>query len=135
MPASTSGSLKVLIESLGLGLMAYGDEPAAGTVRPYVTITEDIATVPDPLEDGTITTGLETAQVDLWQDWKTSDTGVITEVKTLAPALRNGLHAKRLALIGSAVTYIVRVTGYVRLLESEEKVVHHALTLEINRAL
>lgn len=147
MAASTGGALKALVEGLGLGLSAYRDMPPGNTdgsdlPRPYVTIIEGIHVLPDPMEDGTPTTAVETAQVDLWQDWRDINPASVTygqllESYTLAPALIKGLHLKRMASIGTPaqLVYIVRVTGSVRLLEMEENTVHHALTVEVNREL
>ena len=133
MAASTSGALKALIESLGLGISAYGDQSPPGTSRPYVTIDEAVAVVPDPSEDGKAGTLVETTTVHLWQDWRNPTTGVIAENKALEPALRRGIDGARLPLIGTSVTYIALVRHYFRALESEENVVHHPLTVEVWR--
>lgn len=144
MAATTSGALKVLIESLGLGLSAYQDRAPQEKVRPYVEITEDNPTIPDQLEDGGPGTAVETVFVDLFQDWKdrtpTSPTyGNIIENRTLAPALKRGIHGQRLQSIGTfpnaVVVYQVLLRHSVRLLEEEGNAVHHALTLEVFRQL
>jgi hypothetical protein len=136
MPATTANALKSLVEGLGLGLSAFRDGGSESAVLPYVTIMEQIALVPDALEDGAASTVLETAQVDLWQAWRSpAVTGDVVEDYTLAPALEKGLHGARLALIGTAVTYAVLVRGAIRTLEREENVVHTALTVEIFRQL
>jgi len=127
----------VLIESLGLGLAAYGDRPNKGTPRPYVTIEEEIALVPDPLEDGGPSTARETVQVDLWQDWRDLTTGAtsgnLKENYTLAPALKRGIHGQRFQLIGSSVVYMVLVRHSARFVEEQENAVHHAITVEVFR--
>src|SRR5437660_11211431 len=105
MAATTSGALKARIESLGLGLAAYRDQAPAGTVRPYVTITEEVTLVADASEDGHADTVVETTQVDLWQDWHNLTTGAVAESYTLAAALRRGIDGSRLALIGAALSY------------------------------
>lgn len=136
MALTSSGALKAQIESLGLGISAYRDEPPAGTLRPYVTITEEIALVPDSLEDGTMTTGVETAQVDLWQNWHDPTSGAVVENYNLAPALKRGLHGVRLGgLIGTKVIYMAAVRTSLRLPEPAANVVHHSLTVEIWREL
>lgn len=134
MAASTAGALKALIESLGLGISAYRDEPpSSSTTRPYVTITEELTMVADPSEDGKAGTVVETVQVDLWQDWHNLQNGNLAESYTLAPALRRGIDGARLALIGTAVSYIALVRHSLRQLEAEENLVHHALTVEVMR--
>jgi|SRR5215831_12090719 len=136
MPATTANALKALIESLGLGLTAYMDQPPQKTKRPYVTVEQEIAFVPDPLEDAAPTTGVETAQIDLWQNWHDQPGGgLVTENYTLAPALRKGVHGQRLASIGTAIVYIVLVVGSVRVVEPDDNLVHHAITVEIHREL
>lgn len=136
MAATTANALKSLIEGLGLGLSAYRDEAPEGTARPYVTVTEAIAVAPDPLEDAQASTVVETATVDLWQTWKDLTTGAVTESYTHAPALYRGIHGKRLNLIGTAITYVVLVSsGPLRLLQPDDNVVHHVLTLDIHREI
>jgi hypothetical protein len=136
LSATTSGALKVLIESLGLGLSAYRDEAPAGTKRPYITILEEITLVPDQLEDGGVgNAGRETVQIDLWQNWHDPATGVVAENYGLAPALKRGIHGQRLQSIGSSIVYEALVRHSVRFLEPTENLVHHALTVEVFRQL
>jgi hypothetical protein len=140
MAQTTGAALKVLIEGLGLGLTAGRDKPTQGAVRPYVTIVEEVALIPDGLEDAAPSTAVETVQVDLWQDWRDITPGSPTygnlkENYSLAPALRRGLHASRLQPLGSAVVYMAVVRHSVRLLEEADNVVHHAFTLDIWRQI
>lgn len=140
MAQTSGGALKVLIESLGLGLTANRDRPSQGAARPYVTIEEEIALVPDPLEDGGPSTAVETVQVDLWQDFRdlvtTSPTyGNLKENYALAPSLKRGLHGARLQPLGTAIVYMALVRHTVRSLEEADNVVHHAITLEVFRQL
>lgn len=135
MATTTARALKDLIESLGLGLAAYGDEPPQQTKRPYVVVLEEILFVPDPLEDATATTGIETVQIDLWQDWRDLSSGKLLEDYTLAPRLRRGLHGARTALIGTAIVYAVVVAHSIRLLDPNVNAVHHAITCEVHREL
>lgn len=149
MSATTSGALKVLIESLGLGLSAYQDRAPLrpdGTPqpRPYVVIAEESPLVPGPMEDGGPGTAVETAFADLFQDYRDMTPGSPTygnlkENRTLAAALRRGIHGQRLQSIGTApnaaVVYMVIVTSSVRLLEEDGNAVHHSLTLDVHRQL
>lgn len=125
--------MKALIESLGLSLSAYRDEAPAGTARPYVTITEELMMVGDPSEDGATASVVETAQVDLWQDWHNLTTGAMAESYALAPALRRGIDGARMALIGTSLPYTALVRHSLRMLEPEENIIHHALTVEVYR--
>lgn len=133
MAATTAGALKAFIEGLGLSLSAYRDEAPAGTTRPYVTILEEFPLVADPSEDGVAATVVETAQVDLWQDWHDPTTGGRAESYTLAPALRRGLDGARIGVIGTALAYTALVRHVMRMVEPAENLVHHALTVEVHR--
>lgn len=134
MAATTSGALKALIESLGLGISAYRDQAPAGTTRPYVEIIEEIALVADPSEDGVATTVVETVQVDVWQDWHDPTTGGVKESYTLAPAVRRGIDGARLPVIGTGIPpYTVLVRHSLRQIQPEENLVHTALTVEVFR--
>lgn len=140
MAQTTSAALKALIESLGLGLSADRDRPSQGATRPYVTIEEEIALVPDPLEDGGPGTARETVQVDLWQDYRdivpTSPTyGNLKESYTLAPALKRGLHGARFQSLGTSIVYMALVRHSVRSVDEANNIVHTAITLEVFRQL
>lgn len=98
-----------------------------------MTIGEEISLAADPSEDGAAATVVETAQVDLWQNWHDPTTGAVAENYALAPALRRGIDGSRLAVIGTAIPYTALVRHTLRMLEVEENVVHHALTVEVWR--
>lgn len=136
MALTSANALKALIESLELGIEAYRDDAPQGVARPYVTITEQIALVPEPMEDGGLGPVAEMCAVDLWQDWRDLATDTVVENYTLAPALVRGMHGQRLNTIGTKTPYVVLVVGpSPRLLERDENIVHHALTVEIYREL
>lgn len=135
MALTSANALKTLIEGLGLGLSAYRSGPPEGLARPYVTIQEEIALVPDPLEDATMTTGQETVQIDLWQDLRNLVTGDTGENYALAPALRRGLHGARLIPIGTKITYAVLVRSSARMEEPKDNIIHTAITVDIFREL
>jgi hypothetical protein len=132
LSATTAGALKALIESLGLSISAYHSQAPPGAKRPYITIDDEIALVADPLADGRADTGVETAQVDIWQDWKDAS-GAIVEIRTLAPAVRRGVDGAQLAAIGTSHAYICIFKHSLRQVEAEENIVHHALTVEVWR--
>lgn len=135
MAATTSGALKALIESLGLGLAAYRDDAPEGQAKPYATIREQIAVLPD--ESGTPwdSPGVrETAQVDLWQQWRDPATQAVTESYSLPRALMLGLHGA--TLNGHPQhTYGLIARSMLRLPEEENNIVHHAITVELVRDL
>jgi hypothetical protein len=125
------------VESLGTGLSAYRDQPPEGTARPYVTITEEIASAYDGAEDGKSDTLVETCQVSLWEDWHNKTTGDIAESYTLSTTLKRGLDGSRLtqvgSLIGTSVVYMTRVSSSIRLLDPDPNIVQHAITVEVHR--
>lgn len=136
MPATTTAkALKDLIETLGLGLTAYGDKPPQQAKRPYVVVLEEIALVPDALEDNKATTGVETVQVDLFQDWRDMASGKLLEDYTLKPRLLRGLHGARTASIGTQIVYVVRVSHSLRLVDEPQNEVRHTITAEVWREL
>lgn len=135
MALTTGTALKELIEGLGLGLTAYRDEAPPRTHRPFVEILEGIDLVPGPIEDGGPGVVAETAQVDLWQNYMVKQTTAKGEDPALAPALMRGLHGKRLSLVGSAITYMVRVAHSIRTFEQDSNIVHHAITLTIDKEM
>lgn len=145
MSATTATALKTIIEGAALGLAAYRDRAPTGTRRPYVTITEDISNVPerhgdhgDPDADQATT---ELVQVDLWSRLKTGNPddydGNLNDPYE-DPALIRGLHL--LLNGGRADTAPTRIYGitvddYVRLVEHDRGVVHHAFTVRVRRAV
>lgn len=134
MSASTAGALKTRIEAAGLGLSAFRDRPVDGHALPYVTIHEEIALVPDPgADDDPQGTGKETAQVDLWQQWR-DPSGALVENYSLPRQLHAALKGAPLDTAPDRV-YGVKVINRIRLVERDENIVHHAYTLEISRQL
>lgn len=134
MAASSAGAVKAKIEGGGLSLSAFRDEAPEGQSYPYATIREAISVVGEfnPLSDNPPHVS-ELVQVDLWQQWRHPTTRAVTESYTLAPALFALLHGTRLPA-APKFTYQVSVESMVRMLERNDNLVHHALTLRIRRA-
>lgn len=143
MAATIAGMLKARIEAAGLGLSVFRDaapRPADGTdyPMPYVTVRENVAMVPDA--DGAYDddpaaehTAQETVQVDLWQRWRDPETGRVAEDYALPGQVRRLLHG---ATGWTGTPFRVRgsrVVSAVRLLEEQDNVVHHALTVVLSR--
>lgn len=137
MSNSTGNAIKALIESFGLGVSVYRDRAPSEVQPPYVTVVEAISVVSDPRfnsfddSDHHVT---ELAQVDVWQPWKTADRDGIAETYTLADAIAAGLDGVRLADSPNHVAGM-RLTGMVRLLEPDDNVVHHSITVELRRTM
>jgi hypothetical protein len=134
---TTAGALKALVESLGLGLAAYRDRATQGAKPPYVELTEEVALAPDVLETGGGTV-VETCQLDLYQPYRDKDPasstyGHLMENYALAPALKRGVHNARLVPVGGSLVYTVLWRHSMRLLEEQENLVHHAVTLDVWR--
>lgn len=146
MSASTSTAIKSLIESSGLHLAAYRDVAPEGTTvwnpgagpTPFVTVTEAIAVTPSsinaPLTGEAVSVVSEVAQVSLWQAWRDpdSDSRRIVESMALPDELVALLHGGRLVTAPTHV-WAMYVRSSRRLLEREENVVQHALTVELVR--
>lgn len=135
MAATTAGALKAFLEGQGLGVSVYRDKAPAGTSRPFITVSEDVSTVPDLSGDfGDVdapVTVRELAQVDVWQAERSGTAG---ESYTLVPAVLRALHGADLTAAPKKV-YGVRVFDSRRLVEPDNGVVHQAVTVEIRRAL
>lgn len=146
MAATTGGALKALLEAAGLGISVFRDRApegrtlvnAAGTATPYVTVFEGVSVVPDPAFnsfDDDEHHVIELAQVDVWQQWRDPQTGAVTESYTLPAAVAAALNGARLSAAPTHVSGVVLRDGPRRLLELEENVVHHAITVEVRRTL
>ena len=138
MAQTSGGALKTLVESilqpLVPALVAYRKMAKSGVPRPYVVIQERIAFSPDQLEDGGPGIVVETAQVDLFQDWKNLTTGAIAENYALLPALERGLQGARTAQIAGRTCYRVHVVNSLDIPEPEEEnLVRASLTVELWR--
>lgn len=134
MSATTAGAVKAWLEGQALGVAVYRDSAPINTPLPYVTVTEAVALTPD--RDGAFDrdvthTVVEVAQVDVWQRWR-SDSGQPAEQYDLPHRVRRALDAAVLPSAPGRV-YGCRSTGMVRLLEVDENVVHHAVTINVYR--
>jgi hypothetical protein len=145
MAASTSGALKQFLEGplamggAAIGVPVYRDQAPDLALKPYLTVSEAVAIVPDKLEDGAASTVKEHVTIDVWMQWK-DDNGVLTESYTLPGAVAKALQGSRLLASGSGAPpttvygVIVHNVGP-RLLERDERIVHVPIWLEIWRAL
>lgn len=140
MSATFSNALKARIESLGLSLTAYRDRAPAGTARPYVTISEGISTVRERHGDEGSSTAhraaTELVQVDLWDNWRAdaSHATGVAESYTLPGALIRGIDGADLTTAPKRV-YGCTVDSSVRLVEEDQNLVHHAITVRLRRDL
>lgn len=132
MAATTAGAIKAFLEAQGLGVSVYRDIASPGATLPYVTVRESVSVTVDPHGDFAATGVTELAQVDIWQEWRSTTTRGVSESYTLADDVIERLHG---AVLSAAPTHVYgsRVIGSSRLLEQEENVVHTAITLEIRR--
>jgi hypothetical protein len=164
LSANTRTALKAFIEALGFaGLAAFQDEAAQGAVRPYVVIIGPIGFTPGPMEDGGTLLAIggaqaaaarpvgspqtvkELMQVDLWQTWRNPPAPdpqhvvgpadhALLEDASLPEKLYAALHGARLPTAPQLV-YACVGRGMQRLFERETNLVHHALTVEVNRLM
>lgn len=137
MSANTANAIKAYIETLGLGVSVYRDRAPNNIAPPYITVIEGISITSDPAFnafDDPEKHVVELAQVDVWQAWHdAAGTGVV-ESYTLADAVAKALDG---GLPTSPPTRVMgmRLTGMVRLLDPDQNIVHHALTVEVRRTL
>lgn len=137
MAASTAGAVKALLEAQGLGISVFRDQAVANATFPYVTVSEDISTVPDGLwnanddPEGHVS---ELVQVDIWQQRRNVTTHALLESYTLPDAVMRALHGSKLSAAPKAVSG-AQVVDRVRLIEPENNIVHTAITLQVRRVL
>jgi hypothetical protein len=139
---TTSGAIKAFVEAQSLGISVYQDQAPESAVKPYVTVDEAVAIVPDKLEDGAASTVQEHVTVTVWMSWKTLTTPGTprAEDPTLAGKIAKALHGSRLLTSGTGAppttTYgvIVHSIGP-RLLERDANVVRVPIWAEVWRVL
>lgn len=128
MAQTTAGALKARIESLGLSVPAYRDQPPTGQALPYVVIQESISTTPDAMEDGALSTGAEAVQVDIYDV-------LGSENYALVPGIEAGLHGARLAFVGTKLVYVVLVRHRLRTFDLQFQWVRNTLDVDVMREL
>lgn len=137
MAANTANAIKALLEGLGLGVSVYRDRAPNNIAPPYITVVEAISVVSDPAfnsYDDPEHHIIEQAQVDVWQPWHdAAGTGVV-ETYTLADAVAKALDGTQPTSPPTRVSGM-RLVGMVRLLELDQNIVHHAITVELRRTL
>lgn len=139
MAASTAGAIKALIESAGLGLAAYRDEAPKGATKPYVTILERIAVVPNGSDgrfdhDAGAHSINETVQVSLWEQWReAADGGALRESYTLSDALVRLLDGASLPVAPTHVWGVLLQSSRRLPPERDTNLVQTAMTLLVVR--
>lgn len=133
MPATTAGALKVVIESLGLGLAAYRDRPSENTKPPYIVIHEAIIITPRGLgDDGDDDAVIEQIQIDLWEAWRNAN-GSSAENPARARSVELGLKAAELVDLPYRVHGVVGVSRTRRAPDERENLVRNIYTVEVRR--
>lgn len=134
MAATISGALKLHIESLGLGLVAYRDTAPTDAPDRYCVITEGIAIVPALLGDnGEDDAVVETVQVDLYEPWRNPDDArEMAENYETQRALEQGLRAFQPTDLPMRV-HGVRGVSRTRQLQTADNLVRNIYTVEVRR--
>lgn len=144
MAMTSSGALKALIESAGLGLAAYRDAvpDARKNDLPYVTIDELVSVVPERHGDKQDPDGhhgeTETVTVHLWERWR-GDDGKAAENYSLPRELSKLLRSSPPFTYGSTAQggavriYGVSITARARIIEEDSNIVHTTWTLALRR--
>ncbi len=119
-------------------MAAYRDEAPAGATLPYVTIFERLALVPNGVDgrfdrDSGPHVGNETVQVSLWEQWRSPETGALTESYTLSDALVRLLDGASLPVAPTHVWGVKFISGRRLPPELEANLVQTPLTLEVIR--
>lgn len=141
---TSSGALKALIESAGLGLAAYRDAAPADRKDdlPYVTLDENVAAVPERHGDKQDPNGhhgeAETMTVHLWERFR-GDDGKAAEDYRLPRELSKLLRTSPPFTYGSTNSggvvrvYGVSITARARIIEEDANIVHTTWTLALRR--
>lgn len=140
MSATSSGALKALIEAAGLKISAYRDDLPKLAAMPCVTIDENVATSPERHGDTGDPNGhageSELVTVHLWELWRDTE-GKPAERYELVRDLKRVLRTARPFEYGPSDApircYGLRIDGHARIVEDEDNVVHHALTVTLRR--
>lgn len=135
MADSILGAVKQHLEGLGLGVPVFGRRAPANHARPFITIVDQVSLVPagafaqhdDP--DGHVR---ELVRVDVWQDERAADAKV--EDRSLADKVVLGLRGVKLPAAPFDVDGVT-VVGAPRIPDPDPNIVHHAITIAVNRTL
>lgn len=127
MANTVAGALKAYIETLGLGITCFRDRATPATLkRPYITINEEVSNTAYPVAGRT----RQLAQVDVWFDSGNENVKLVDDLiasLTKHGAGSYGTPSRRL--------YALSFEGKVRLVEENDSVIHHAITVAVPRAL
>lgn len=138
--ATSSGALKAIIEAGGLKIAAYRDRLPQHDELPVVTIDENVATTQERHGDHGDPTAhhgeAEQVFVHLWELWRTSE-GKPAERYELIRDLKRLLRTAPPFAYGPddapVRVYGLRIDGHARIVEDEENVVHHTITVTLRR--
>jgi hypothetical protein len=145
MAATVYGAIKAYMEpklaAQNLSITGvFRDLPPEKTKRPYLTFLGGISLILDPREDGgpaggSEATATEKGQLDLWQDWADSS-GNTLETDPLADAVARLIDGANLSFgTPTKRIYGVLLRNRTRLTERDNKIVHHAFTVDLRRAI
>lgn len=140
MSMTSAGALKALIESGGLKVAAYRDAMPQTADMPVVTIDENVATSQERHGDNADPDGhhgeSELLNVHLWELWRTQE-GKPAERYELIRDLKRLLRTARPFSYGRddapVRVYGLRIDGHARIVEEDENVVHHTISLTMRR--
>lgn len=138
--ATSSGALKAIIEAAGLSVSAYRDRIPKKASMPCVTIDENVATSQERHGDSGDPDAhageSELVNVHLWELWR-DDNGKPAERYELVRGLKRALRTARPFLYGPddapVHVYGLRIDGHARIVEDEENVVHHTVSVTLRR--
>lgn len=138
--ATSSGALKALLEGGGLRISVYRDAMPEEHAMPNVTIDENVATSQERHGDTGDPNGhhgeSEQVFVHLWELWR-GPHGKPAERYDLIRDLKRLLRTARPFVYGPddapVRVYGLRIDGHVRIVEDEENVVHHTVTVTLRR--
>lgn len=140
MSLTSSGALKGIIESAGLKLAAYRDAMPQQHSMPVVTVDENVAVTQERHGDTGDPDGhhgeAELVYVHLWELWRNPD-GRSAEQPATLRGLKRTIRTAPPFTYGPddapVRVYGLRIDGHARIVEEEDNVVHHTITVTLRR--
>jgi hypothetical protein len=107
----------------GVGTKIYRDLAPPGTAYPYMTYVDQMSDSISMRGDGKVLTRRYMMQFDIWQKRPDEDQAIIDEVSALLEQIELTNTDKQ--------NFECRLTDIQRIVEFDDDIVHHALTLDI----
>lgn len=130
MANTFAGALQTYLTDKGFNLPVSQDI-SDGSEIPYITVMENVVSVPYLDGDNRLNKVAETMQINLWQEWRDSS-GAVIENRFLADTLLNLLHCARIETDVKKIFAII-VESQLRVIEEENNLIQNVFTIVVKR--